>query len=97
MKSNFLTFFPASILSDTSETMGSNTSTSSNGSTNNNASIKVENVNSYYCNGYGSSALQSAPPVITSITGGYSNYLQYILEFQLKFLLFQLIQTRVFQ
>jgi hypothetical protein len=65
----------ASILSDTSEnTMGSNTSTSSNGSTNNNASIKVENVNSYYCNSYAPSALQSAPPAITSITGGYSNF-----------------------
>jgi hypothetical protein len=64
--------FPASILQDTSEnTMGSNASTSSNGSTANNANIKIENANSYYCNSYGSS-LQSAPPAITSITGGYS-------------------------
>lgn len=48
--------------------MGSNASTSSNGS-NNNANIKIENSNSYYCNNYGT---QTAPPAISSITGGYS-------------------------
>lgn len=67
--------FPASILQDTSEnTMGSNASSSSNGSTTNNASnIKIENTNSYYCNSY-SNSIQSASPVITSITGGYSEF-----------------------
>ena len=65
--------FPASILQDTSEnTMGSNASSSSNGSTTNNAgNIKVENSNSYYCNSY-SNPLQSSSPAISAITGGYS-------------------------
>lgn len=67
--------FPASILQDTSEnTMGSNASSSSNGSTTNNASnIKIENTNSYYCNSYANSG-QNAPLAITSITGGYSEF-----------------------
>lgn len=66
-------YFPASILNDTSEnTMGSNASTSSNGSTTNNANIKIENTNPYFCNNYTTSTLQSVPPTITSITGGYS-------------------------
>lgn len=65
--------FPASILQDTSEnTMGSNASSSSNGSTTNNASnIKIENANSYYCNSY-SNSLQNSTPVISAIQGGYS-------------------------
>lgn len=62
-------YFPASILQDTSEnTIGSNASTGSNGSINN-ANIKIENSNSYYCNNYG---IQTAPPAITSVSGAYS-------------------------
>jgi hypothetical protein len=67
--------FPASILQDTSEnTMGSNASSSSNGSINNTGNIKIENTNSYYCNSY-ANTLQTATPTITAITGGYSKSL----------------------
>lgn len=68
--------FPASILQDTSEnTMGSNASSSSNSSTANNASnIKIENTNSYYCNSYSNSLQNAPPPVISAITGGYSEF-----------------------
>lgn len=79
--------FPASILQDTSEnTMGSNASSSSNSSIANNASnIKIENTNAYYCNSY-SNSIQSAPPAITSITGGYSKLQSFFFScrFQLK-------------